>query len=445
MTQKNQDDARSESLLSVQDLKKHFSQSEGFIDRLLGDQGDVHAVDGVSFSLHAEETLAVVGESGCGKSTLAKTIIKIHEPTEGRIAIHGDEIADLSQSEMRPYRRSVQMIFQDPLASLNPRQTVGEIIATPMKVHDIGTDKKDRRRRVESLLERVGLSAAYIDRYPHQFSGGQQQRIGIARALAVEPDVIIADEPVSALDVSVQAQILQLLKEIQTDMGLSILLISHDLSVVRSIADRVAVMYLGEFVETAPAEVLFSDPAHPYTEALLSAVPRIQPENRPRNRQFLEGVVPSPVDPPSGCRFHTRCPVVIPPDDWSESQELFRDVFTYRNRIVSDEVDIEELRNRTDTTDDSGSSELINKIVDEAFPSDIERLPSDLRDAVLSSASALIRGDGEQARNILSKEFSSPCERQIPQETRLGRDHEATCLRLEEHQRDPKREKRTTR
>lgn len=421
-----------EPLLAVEGLKKHFTQSEGFLDQLFGETGTVRAVDGVDFEIGREETLAVVGESGCGKSTLGKALLNLHTPTAGSVRYNGTDLANLPEKEMRPYRRDLQMIFQDPLASLNPRQTVGDIVAAPMEVHGIGEGDDDRRRRVEELLEKVGLSARYVDRYPHQFSGGQQQRIGIARALSVEPDLIIADEPVSALDVSVQAQILNLLRDIQDEMGLSLLFISHDLSVVRTIADRVAVMYLGEFVETAPADELFDSPEHPYTQALLSAVPRIRPDARSDERQLLEGVVPSPMDPPSGCRFHTRCPAVIPPDGWSASQDLFRSAFLFRNRVRSGDIDVENIRIRIDSESGSVPSETVREIiVQEAFPMELEQLPAEAVQDVLDAADALENDNQQRAAEIVTDAFPSPCEQQIPEETRMGPNHIASCHRLD--------------
>ncbi len=255
-----------EPLLAVRGLKKHFDQSGGVLDRLVGETASVRAVDGVDLTVRKGETLAIVGESGCGKSTLGRTILNLHDATDGTVEYRGTDLADLSQQEMRPYRRDLQMIFQDPLASLNPRQTVGEIITTPMEVHGIGDSDEDRLERTKDLLRRVGLKAGHIERYPNQFSGGQQQRVGIARALALEPELIIADEPVSALDVSVQAQILNLLEELQDDLGLSLVFIAHNLSVVRHVADRVAVMYLGRIVETAPVVGTLREPAAPLHE-----------------------------------------------------------------------------------------------------------------------------------------------------------------------------------
>ena len=290
-------------VLAADALVKHFVAKRSALGRPLS---TVKAVDGVSFVLRPGETLALVGESGCGKSTVGRLVMRLIEPTEGRIVLDGEDVTDLDERGFRPFRRKVQLIFQDPFASLNPRMTVGQILAEPLMLHDI-VPASERRRRVADLLDMVGLQPFYAGRYPHEFSGGQRQRIVIARALAVEPRIVICDEPVSALDVSIRAQILNLLKELQGRLGLAYIFISHDLSVVKHIADRIAVMYLGRIVETGPAETIFSDPRHPYTRALLSAIPVAAPGAR-RERRLLEGDVPSPIDPPPGCHLHPRCP-----------------------------------------------------------------------------------------------------------------------------------------
>ena len=295
----------SDVLLQVDDLKMYFPITSGvLINRHVG---DVRAVDGVSLAINRGETLGLVGESGCGKSTVGRTILRLYDPTAGRITFDGQDITTVKGSALRSVRRRMQMIFQDPYASLNPRMTAAGIVSEPLEIHNIGA-AKDRRDRVRDLLATVGLDPNYGDRFPHEFSGGQRQRIGVARALALHPDLIVADEPISALDVSIQAQIINLLERLQGDLGLTYLFIAHDLSVVRHISDRIAVMYLGRIVEVAGSRELYKRPIHPYTVALLSAVPIPDPEvERRRRRIILAGDVPSPSNPPAGCHFHTRC------------------------------------------------------------------------------------------------------------------------------------------
>jgi len=291
-------------LVEVDGLVKYFPIKAGLLSR---EVGRVHAVDDVTFSVHEGETLGLVGESGCGKSTLGRTVLRLLDPTAGDVKFRGRSIAKLGRRELRPIRREMQMVFQDPYASLNPRKRVGSIIAAPLQIHGVG-DKKDRRKQVQDLLQTVGLSPEHYNRFPHEFSGGQRQRIGVARALALRPKLIVADEPVSALDVSIQSQMLNLLDDLQEEFNLTYIFIAHDLGVVRHVSDRIAVMYLGKLVELSPAEELYERPIMPYTEALLSAVPIPDPDlSDQRERIVLEGDVPSPINPPSGCRFHPRC------------------------------------------------------------------------------------------------------------------------------------------
>jgi peptide/nickel transport system ATP-binding protein len=300
------------SLVSLEDLKVWFPIKSGiFLDRHVG---DIKAVDGVSLEIQRGETLGLVGESGCGKSTVGRAILRLYDPTAGRIIFDGQDITTLGEAELRPLRRRMQMVFQDPYASLNPRHSVNRMISEPMRVHGMA-GRRDSNRRVRELLETVGLPADAASRYPHEFSGGQRQRIGVARALALNPDFIVADEPVSALDVSIQAQIINLLENLQREFELTYLFIAHDLAVVRHISDRIAVMYLGSIVEISPAEELYDNPLHPYTISLLSAVPIPDPEVEMQRQQqaiLLPGDLPSPANPPPACRFHTRCPFIQP-------------------------------------------------------------------------------------------------------------------------------------
>lgn len=297
-------------ILSVNNLKKHFPINAGFI--LQRQVGAVKAVDGVSFDVIRGETLGLVGESGCGKSTTGRTILQLYEPTDGSVKFEGQELSGLPNNQMRLIRREMQIIFQDPFASLNPRMTVGSIVSEPLQIHNLYPNKAERQEYVEGLLERVGLNPYFINRYPHEFSGGQRQRIGIARALALQPSFIVADEPISALDVSIQAQVVNLMEDLQQELGLTYLFIAHDLSMVRHICDRVAVMYLGKIVEMGPTDAVYDNPLHPYTQSLLSAVPEPDPSKEAnRRRIIIRGDLPSPANPPVGCNFNTRCPVAF--------------------------------------------------------------------------------------------------------------------------------------
>ena len=424
-----------EQLLEVEGMKKHFSRADGLLDEWLADEVEsVKAVDGVNFDIYEGETVGLVGESGCGKSTAGRTLLHLEDPTDGRIVFQGTDLSGLDREELRDKRKDMQMIFQDPLSSLDPRMTVGQIIAEPLKIHDLpeespsgDTSKKQQRRdRVAELMEAVGLEEGQYDRYPHEISGGQRQRVGIARALAVDPDFIVADEPVSALDVSVQAQILNLLEDLQDEFGLTYLFIAHDLSVVRHICDRIAVMYLGEIVEVADTDELFADPKHPYTQALLSAIPEPDPRADTDDRVILEGDVPSPIDPPSGCHFRTRCPQIIPPEDLDVEQDAYRQIMDYRERVAERAIDLDATweaaadgdasRTETATAADGGrpdASPAAFKAVlwDRLFDVEPDGRP---RELVSESFDYLSSGDWEAAESLLADHFESVCERNDP-------------------------------
>ena len=418
-------DTGGEPLLAVEGLKKHFSRADDLFDQWLArDTQRVRAVDGVDFAVYEGETLGLVGESGCGKSTTGRTLLRLLEPTDGRVVFAGQNLADLDKDGLRAQRREMQMIFQDPLSSLDPRMSVGATIAEPLKIHDLPeseddrSNRENRRERVEELMDAVGLEVGQFDRYPHELSGGQRQRVGIARSLAVDPDFIVCDEPVSALDVSVQAQILNLLEDLQEEFGLTYLFIAHDLSVVRHICDRVAVMYLGEIVEVAGTEELFDDPKHPYTRALLSAIPEPDPTSE-KARVALDGDVPSPIDPPSGCRFRTRCPVVIPPADLDIPQATYREVMDYRERVENRSISVETIQAETDpqTTDavaDGGSSVALERLLwDHVFESG-DALDAESRAVIETSFEHVVAGEWERAAAALSDRFESVCERRRP-------------------------------
>jgi peptide/nickel transport system ATP-binding protein len=423
-------------VLDIDGLKKHFGRANGVLDRLLGGNERIRAVDGVDLTVHEGEVMAVVGESGCGKSTLAETIVGLHSPTDGRIRYRGKEITGLSDRQMRPYRTDIQMVFQNPLGSLNPRRTIGEILTAPLKVHGIGDGSDDREQRAREALVTVGLDPDSLRRYPHQFSGGQQQRIAIARSLTVEPDLLIADEPVSSLDVSVQAQILGLLERLRSERGIAIVFIAHDLSVVKHVADRVAVMYLGEIVETAPTAALFDSPAHPYTKSLLSAVPRVGSAGRGvEDRVILRGTPPSPSSPPSGCRFHTRCPVIVPPEDWSGTPDQFLDAFHFRASLVAGGVDADAIERRIRAEGATPSPELVvDYVLDEHFETPLEEFPRQAAETIREAAETYVREGTRSAADLLADAFPTPCETTVPDETAVDDEHAASCHRVDPNQ-----------
>jgi peptide/nickel transport system ATP-binding protein len=457
-----------EPLLSVRDLRKHYTTSRGgFFSR---ETNRVRAVDGVSFDIYPGEALGLVGESGCGKSTTASSILRLTEPTSGEVIFNGggrggavrtddgthpNDVTRFDRQELKAFRRDAQLIFQDPTSSFDPRMSVGASIAELPLVHGMTEDGR-RRAIVEDLLGRVGLSDTDYDRYPHEFSGGEKQRLALARALVLNPELLVADEPVSALDVSIQADILALIDDLRTEFGLSVLFISHDISVVRELCDRIAVMYLGEIVEIGPTEAVFENPQHPYTEALLSAVPTPDPRTRGDHIQ-LTGSVPSPSDPPSGCRFHTRCHRVIQPDGVDLDQSVWRRLLDFRERVVAGEIDPASVRERlragdgpagaadtahaepdtsdgTDSNSDADAEPAGTDIDDAARVRAAYDLPTtfsdpDLERAVADAVAALLSGEDDRAAEGLAEAVTTPCAGTVPEFTDHGEGHRAACLR----------------
>ena len=430
-----------EPLLSVRNLEKHYPVGGGLLS---GPSGAVRAVDGISFDIARGETLGLVGESGCGKSTAANSIVRLEEPTGGQVLFNGgdrkgrtrnddgthpNDVTRFDRTDMKAFRREVGMIFQDPSSSFDPRMPVGDSIGEPLSVHGLD-DRRRRRAIVEDLLGRVGLTAADYERYPHEFSGGQKQRLALARALVLNPELIVADEPVSALDMSIQADILGLLDRVQSEFGLSLLFISHDMSVVREICDRVAVMYLGEIVEVGPTESVFTSPKHPYTEALVSAIPT--PDPRTANRGIeLTGSVPDPADPPVGCRFHTRCHAVVQPPDLDVDRTTWRQLLDFRLAIEAGEVDAAAIEERArieadgDGREGSTAAEQLRRTFD--LPETVS--DSAVEEDLAAAIGAVLDGEDGRAAERLRSTVRTPCERQHPESVDHGDGHESACIR----------------
>ena len=425
-----------EPLLEVQDLTKYFSNTGGFLGGLQFERDGgvprpsfqrewVRAVDDVSFDIKKGETLGLVGESGCGKSTLARTLLKLIEPTEGDVQFKGVDLADAGGEQLRQMRKDMQIIFQDPQSSLDPRMKVGPIIEEPMGAHGM-LDDQGRADRTRELLGKVGLDPQHYNRYPHQFSGGQRQRINLARALSVNPDFIVCDEPTSALDASIQAQVLNTMNQLQDEFGLTYLFISHDLSVIRYIADRVAVMYLGEIVELAEKEELFENPRHPYTEALLSAIPVPDPRST-ETRAPLDGDVPSPIDPPSGCRFRTRCPKLIAPPEYDFTDDQWEAVRSFTRAVDRRAPAIDAAE-----ADEERNAEALRRDLRRTYFEAVD-LHGEAADIVEEAIASVVAGDVEPADELLQESFAerSICAREVPKyelQPELGGSvHRANC------------------
>lgn len=402
-------------LLKVDGLTKHFPINRGI---LAEDDGRVRAVDGISFELRAGETFGIVGESGCGKTTAVRTLLRLTEPTDGDVRFDGQDITEYDERELKRFRREAQLLFQDADSSFDPRMSIGESIAEPLIVHGMG-DRELRRSIITHLLVRVGLQAEDIDRYPHELSGGQIQRAGLARALVLNPRLLVADEPMSALDVSVQAEMLQLLETLQAEFGLSILLISHNLGVVRHICDRIGVMYLGEFVELGPTDALFSNPTHPYTQALISAIPSTNLDTR-GERVRLTGDVPDPANPPRGCRFHTRCPAVIPPEEYTLEQRTWRSLLELKRRVADGRLTTDQLLELLypGTAESDRPAELQATEVEQALRAEYD-LGDPLEDPTaeatfMSAINQLAAGADGEAEATLEAAFPTVCQRSKP-------------------------------
>jgi peptide/nickel transport system ATP-binding protein len=419
-----------DALVEVRNLTKHYPITKGMMKT---EVGRVRAVDGVDFDIRRGETLGLVGESGCGKSTVATSMLRLEDPTDGSVIFDNEDITTYDKEQLKDFRREAQMIFQNPTSSFDPRMSVGESISEPLRIHGVGP--RSRREEIASdLLERVGMDGDDIYRYPHEFSGGQKQRIALARALVVNPRLIVADEPVSALDVSIQAEVLDLINDIQDEFGLSILFISHDMGVIREVCDRVAVMYLGEIVEVAPTETLFENPQHPYSRALLSSIPHPDPRQRGLGKR-LTGDVPSPSNPPRGCNFHTRCPEIIQPEGYEFEQEEWRALMDLRVRLERQGIDTEAVEKFAGIEASIADEEDTVEVSDEDLKAELrgefglpETLPDTDATRTLDEALTMIVTDrSEEAKDLLASEFPTVCQNEEPELVDTEAGHPAAC------------------
>jgi peptide/nickel transport system ATP-binding protein len=446
---------REEPLIEIDNVSKLFDTSQGVVDRLLGREATpVRAVDDVSLTINEGDIMGIAGESGCGKTTLGKLLVKLYEPTMGSIRFDDRDITDLSAEEEKMFRSRVQMIFQDPFQSLNPRMTVFQSVVEPLKTNDIGDSYTERRERVVEVLEDVGLGPAetYLDEFPTELSGGERQRVAIARALVVNPDFVVCDEPVSMLDVSIRAGVLNLMKELQDEYGLTYLFISHDLSLIRYMCDRTAIMYLGNVIEQGPTDDVVTDPKHPYTEALFDAVPEVDAYAE-RQRANVTGEVPNPRNPPSGCRFHPRCSKIIPPEDWTGSQAGFRRAYQFKRLTLTGDLTAEDVIADEETADEQAlADELLSHGLSLEVPEEhrIESetattidlasldLPRDAEETLRSAARALVAGDREAATAELDGAFETICAKEHPADRETGQ--QTTACHLYESSSSPSAE-----
>ncbi|WP_458206354.1 ABC transporter ATP-binding protein [Haladaptatus sp. NG-SE-30] len=430
-----------DALVEIENVSKLFDLSQGVVERLLGrEPRPVRAVQDVDLTINKGDIMGIAGESGCGKTTLGKLLVKLYNPTHGTIKFDGRDVTELTREDEKVFRQRVQMIFQDPFESLNPRMTVFQSIVEPLQINDIGEGYQDRRDKVVQVLNDVGLSPAeaYLNEFPKELSGGERQRVAIARALVVDPDFVVCDEPVSMLDVSIRAGVLNLMKELQDEYGLTYLFISHDLSLIRYMCDRTAIMYLGDIIEQGPTSEVVENSKHPYTQALFDAVPEIEPEAE-RHRANVTGEVPNPRNPPSGCQFHPRCSKIIPPEDWTGSQEAFRRAFNFKRKVALGDLDGEDIdaenrdqRHAVDRLLETGlAMELPEEYRIEGEDEgnvDIDTLdmPRQAENALRSAARDLLEGNVEEAEEQLDREFQTICEQSHP-ELRQSGDQIAAC------------------